>query len=427
MTEHELVQATYDDVCRMFLQGIQCVGGRRGVVYVTVPITSGYRLFKVLDREKCTAEELRRRDPALFRSEVLEPNMADAESWAEQARNSFKGRVVLDPSRLVRDGWSQDDYNNLWNRVIDDFVDIVIATPRWAFSRGARNEIEKAIRTQRKVQTLEGQTIPAEALYEMDQRARAELRSWGWSNERIDHELPPLLVGTAGSVDKPPPDDSAWHDSMAWVHEDIAWYWRRVGSAKVTQTDDARTADGLEGRSGWGPAKLRPYWEGVLAHSLATNRGRLELGSLVGASIGMLRSVWRVHGPLTAHSEMKQAGWQQRILEPTLEFADRPDLHHDQIATNVWTWLQQERLAMKRSSPADDDDRRTLELVDGDAASWSGELWDEHWEKAVNRGMALPDGRYRLGRFVAASFRLLESTTRIWGLPERTLSDTSRV
>jgi hypothetical protein len=418
------VSGDHVDLRRMFAEGVRCAGGRRGVVYVTVAITSGYRFFQLLDEMCCTGQELASAHEERFRNEVIQPNSQDAESWAEQARNSFPGRVVLDPSRLVMSGWAQHDYNSLWDSIIDEFVDIVVATPRWAFSRGARKEIEKAIRTARKVVDLTGTEIPVAELLQHDERAREELRSWGWSADRIDTELPPLDI-EAKSDEYAPSIDTAWPDAFSWVHRDLNDYMRERG-IYTPDRDDARTRLGLTDEKGWGPQKLKPYWSMVLDRSVTTNVGRVELGSLVGASVAMLRSVWRVTGPLTAHSDMRNPGWHQRQLRPLQPVPGQESLHLGQIETDVWSWIQLEHSEMRRDHTSDADDERTRELAAGDPGGWVGELWREYWDYAVHLGIDTQKGKHYLGKFVVGTFRLFESTVRLYEEPRRVRRDISR-
>lgn len=412
------------DLNSMFMQGLRCVGGRRGIVYVTVAITSGYRLFQLLDELGCSDAEVKVQHRSDFMSRVFEPNMQDAESWAEQARNAFPGRVVLDPSRLVMPGWSQADYNGLWDSVIDQFVDIVIATPHWAYSRGARKEIEKAIRTGRRVVDLTGQSIPVDALLQHDQRAREELGSWGWSAERIDAELAPLdIEAKPGEI--APDIDTAWPDTFSWVHRDLNDYGRDR-QVYTAEGDDARTRLGLTADGGWGPRKMRHYWSQVLDASVTTNLGRVELGSLVGAAVGMLRSVWRVHGPLTTHAAMREPGWKQRHLPPVTPMAGDQLLYLSQIESDVWSWIQSEHADMRSHHTAPSDDSKTVELAGGDAGAWQGELWSEYWDWAVNKGLHTQEGKYLLGKFVVCAFRVFESAVRLYDEPKRIRRDVSR-
>lgn len=424
MNDHHAREVAAAHLSSMFAQGIRCVGGRRGVVYVTVAITSGYRLFQLLDELGCNDAELKTTHPERFEAEVFRPNMDDAESWAEQARNSFAGRVVLDPSRMVMPGWSQADYNGLWESIIDEFVDIVVATPRWAFSRGARKEIEKAIRTGRQVVDLTGLPIPVSALLQHDERAREELAGWGWSSARIDGELPPLDV-VKKQDESAPAIDTAWPDAFSWVHRDLNDYGRDRGIYTPNRDDD-RTRLGLTHPDGWGERKMRQYWAQVVERSVATNVGRVELGSLVGAGVGMLRSVWRVHGPLTGHVDMGRGGWKQRSLGPTSPLVGQEQLYLGQIETDVWSWIQGEHSDMRRDHTPRSDDERTRELAAGHPGAWEGELWREHWDYAIHLSLASQEGKYHLGKFVVCAFRMLESAVRVFDEPRRTRRDVTR-
>ncbi len=252
-----------------------------------------------------------------------------------------------------------------------------------------------------------------------DGRARDQLAQWGWSPERIAHELPELVIEPKPG-EKLTVDESAWHEVFSWVHNDLNHYGRDRQEYTVA-ADDARTSLGLE--KGWGPGKTRMYWDRAIDLNITTNRGRVELASLVGCSVGMLRSVWRVHGPLTSHAGMDQPGWKQRFLAAPNELHDREDLQLGQVETDVWTWIQRQRLAMRLMTSAADDDRVTRDFADGDHGAWEGELWGEYWDWAAHYGLSSQEGKYQLGRFVVGAFRLMESSTRLFGLPQRGVPD----
>lgn len=404
-----------------FLEGLRCVGGNLGVVYVTVPITTGRRYFRLKQRLR-DGEIPHGRFEALLETEVIGPNRSDAESWADQARNAFRGRVVLDPSRLERAGWSQSHYNELWSRVIDGFVDTLVATPSWAFSAGARLEIQTGVLTNRRVADLNGSDYSRAALSDDVDRAREELLSWGWSTSEAFEAIPDLNFPHV-EVEQFGVELGAWRDAFGWVHDDVNEYTRdRV--VYPIEDDDRRTLNGLSAPGGW-IERLEKYLNAAMSHGPASNQGRVELGSLVGVSIGMLRSIWRIHGPLTPHDEMARPGWQQRYLLPPEFGVKRRDQQIAEIDSAVWTWVQQERQAMRSLYPSAEDDVWTLEFSSGDHLAWASEL-RRHWSWAVQEGLDTQTGKFSAGKAVVVAFRLFESAVRLYGRPRRQLRDISR-
>lgn len=409
------------EVYETFLEALRCVGGNLGVVYVTVPITSGRRYFRLQQRLRegqITEDDF----GSLQLDEVVIPNCSDAESWAEQARNSFRGRVVLDPSRLHRDGWSQNDYNALWSRVIDGFVDTLVATPNWAFSRGAHLEIQTGLTTNRRIADLNGGPYSHADLADDVVRARDELVSWGWSIQEAEQAIPELSL-PSGDLDRFEIELGAWRDAFGWVHDDVNEYTRER-AVYTRESDDERTSRGLTAADGW-IDRLERYLSAAIDHGPSSNQGRVELGSLVGVSVGMLRSIWRIHGPLTPHDELSRPGWEQRVLHPLSVDPRRSEQHFAEIDSAVWTWVQQERQAMRPGYPTADDDMWTVELDSGDPHAWQSEL-RRHWSWAVQEGLDSQRGKNSAGKSVVVAFRLFESAVRLYGRPRRQLRDISR-
>ena len=408
----------------MFIQAVKCVVGYRGLVYVTVPIITGKSLFLLMNELNCTAEEAKTIHKSRYNDEVFEKNMSAAESWTELARNSFPKRVVLDPSRLYVKSWGQPEYYELWNKVITEYADIVVATPDWAFSNGARAEVDMAFAAKRTVVDVNGVELSKADIQQYDEIATNLLREWRWSEEKISLALNPMSLG--GQHEQPPTGILRWarNEALSWVHEDLNNYEvrsrRELGRPYYTpSSDDERTRRGYTGPDTWNE-KLHGYWEKMLSNSCKTNVGRLELGSLLGASIAMLRSVWRIHGPLTEHKDMQNTTWNKpnrRISPAPVDYESQLQLSN--IKSSVWSWVQNEYSQM-RSEYSDAHDRdHTLELVAGNSRPWEADIWDLHWNEVLRLGLDSQEGKYHLGQFTVCIFRLFEAVIFEYGAPPR--------
>ena len=118
-----------DQITRAILDSLRCVNGLNGIVYVTVPITSGIREYKILKELSCTREDLRSRYRDRWINEVVRPNEADAEAYAFMTQIQFPNKLVLNPAELRVENWGQGDYTNMWNQVLTDFCDVLVITP----------------------------------------------------------------------------------------------------------------------------------------------------------------------------------------------------------------------------------------------------------------------------------------------------------
>jgi hypothetical protein len=408
-----------------FMQGIKCVGGTRGIVYVTVPITSGYRAFELMETLKCSNQELREKHKDRHDAEVVQPNLLSASSWAQLARNAFPDRVVLDPSQFFRKGWGQPEYYRLWKQVIEAYADTVIATPNWPYSLGSRAEVEMAINAQLRVVDLTGDEFTVDELLAADAHARNHLRNeWGWKHERIEAEIPRLSV----NIDSKPPkevSDVHWYEIFRWIHDDMVRYQESSEPVYTPQRDDDRTRLAPTSPDSWRRWRLEHYWSKALIAGVDTPAGRTELAKLAVVAVSYLRSAVRVYGPLASHVAMRSSRWYQaQVKASTVNYENRAQL--TQINTEVWTWLIAERSEARETHPDNQDDMWTQRLVESpnqQATPWNGELWGLYLQKAEQEGLHSLKGRYHLGQFATAVLRLLESSVRLYGpIPNRTNS-----
>lgn len=439
MSDHSPFDSALGSIADVFIQGVSCLAGTRGIVYTTVPITSGYNQFKLMHELNCSAEELRANEEykSRYKSDVLDANELSAVSWADQARNAFPGQVVLDPSRLFIPEWrtrpdNQQLYYSLWDKVIANFAHTVIATPKWAFSLGSRKEVEIAIRTRLQVTDIIGDVYSVEDLVAQDADARRELREWGWSAERIAQALPELVVDLE-SEHRPPAlvRDRHWHEIFTWVHEDIV----RFGKERELYTpknDDERTNRGWNAADGWLEAKFKKYWRNSLNAGLSDNAGlgRLELASMCVCAVAALQSSVRLYGGLPSHEELRAnaSTWKSKKVRRPSQF-DYSSTHEvNRVSTEVFTWLQKEHRTMRGLRPIDEDNKATEDLeTRGHDSRWGRELWNEHLDQAREKGLETIEGRYHLGLFTAAALRLLESSVNLYGpIPARKVQDVTR-
>lgn len=421
-----------DDYINLFAQSVECSAGMRGIVYMTVPITSGYNQFLLMDELKCNAEEIKSNESykARYKKDVLEANRRTAEAWCAQARSSFPGRVVLDPSPVYIIGFGQPDYYKLWDKVIRRYADTVIATPKWAFSMGSRKEVEMAISSKLKVVDLSGELFSVNDLIRQDEEARNELRSWGWNSDRIKASLPRLEFETNSNQRAHfALVNTHWEDVLRVICDDLINFLdSRNPAVYSAKGDDDRTRGNRDALQLW-TDELQKYWQRTITAGLGHDKGldRLELSSLAGVSVAMLRSVVRTCGNLTTHREMERPFWEKgkKSIVASIDYEDKHSLN--EIDASVWTWIREEHRSMRKEHSEDNDDELTSEASKDSGGGWKAELWDVHLAYAKSHGLGTVEGRYHLGRFATAVLRMLESVVRVYGpIPRRIVRDVTR-
>lgn len=123
-----------------------CVIVDQTAVYISVPITSGWRLADWVNSRKVQVDLSNVKTYVEFQRKVLEPNYQHAQNIIRNLRKQFTD-VVIDPTAF-RDveGWSQNDYRYLWGRVIEQYVGTVVFIDGWQYSNGCSYEFLVAVK-----------------------------------------------------------------------------------------------------------------------------------------------------------------------------------------------------------------------------------------------------------------------------------------
>lgn len=115
------------------------------ITYVSTPITSGIALYEALDAAGVATVEELRRDPAFFRSSVIDRNVAAADAVA-RTMVRFGGAVIAPAAFEARSlGWGQDDYMGLWLDVIERRATRLAMVDGWQYSNGGAEEYLQAL------------------------------------------------------------------------------------------------------------------------------------------------------------------------------------------------------------------------------------------------------------------------------------------
>lgn len=154
----ELVtDASLSDEGRGVIEGLRCVLGSEGAIYVSAPITGGtrYQRWFASEGKRLSATDDSYLD-GLQRA-VIEPNSAAAESLANILRQSSR-IPVIDPSRFSIEHWGQPQYRRLWSQVVEEFAASVHFAEGWGASIGCALEFIHA--AQKGISLFEGAEKP---------------------------------------------------------------------------------------------------------------------------------------------------------------------------------------------------------------------------------------------------------------------------
>ena len=122
---------------------LKCVTGKENAAYVSVPITTGKRFLEWY-KEKGRLLKNTEYAEAHF-TEVIKPNMEDAQDFISHIRETHQC-IVVEPTSLTIDCWTQTEYNNFWKVVIEQYIDKVYFGDGWYLSKGCTIEFMTAFK-----------------------------------------------------------------------------------------------------------------------------------------------------------------------------------------------------------------------------------------------------------------------------------------
>jgi hypothetical protein len=398
-----LIGAPLEPTTNAILDTIRCLGGDNGIVYVTVPITTGIREFQLMKRLSCSREMLRTSFKKDWELAVKHPNQADAEAYALMVKLRYPNRLVLNPAALEVEMWSQDQYTEMWNQVLVEFCDTLVVTPDWMFSKGAREEVQRMLLLGREVVDIFGKRLAPDMLARSDESMKERLVSLGWDEPTIDIMLPPMKLprGTGVVTRRSQPD---WDRAVKWILDERRWQQRILEF-----DDDKRTqADGPRGKAGNWHALMSKYYLRAQEAGIETESGGTNLMIYASLAVAHLESVMDVFGPLPEPGfSSGETPILSRIHPPELE-------RNDRLALAV-AWLRREHFYTNSKYPSDaDDDNTSMGIGSG---SWWDRQLKMYWARAFESGLDTLSGRQQLGKFATTALNLATSRVRLFGLP----------
>jgi hypothetical protein len=306
MTEREQpVGELAMDVTGLLIEAFQAAGADDGLVYVSVPITSGPRELQLLVKLGCTREQLRSEHRERWLAEVVRPNEREAVAYAARVRALFPQQLVVEPARLHVSQWSQKDYGTFWETLIRKFALRLIATPDWALSSGSRQEVEVAVEIGLPILDVRGHPQTSEDLVNADRSARDAARRFGFSDDETERYLPRLAfavetsgapaLGTGKAALEETFVNRASSEVFSWLRGERALQLKEWGA----DIDDTHTREGLNEGSWW-PSQLDHYLHRARELGIETAAGRQALAKFVATATALLESSVRIHGWLPA-------------------------------------------------------------------------------------------------------------------------------
>lgn len=381
------------------IDSLRCVGADRGLVYVTVPITTGLREFVLMKELSCSRDDLRSKYRSRWLSEVVEPNEADAEAYARMTQLYHPDKLVLNPAHMRVDGWGQEHYTEMWNQVLVEFCDLLVVTPDWTFSSGAIGEVREMALLGREITDVVGRSISNSQLQEMATHSRGVLVSMGFDERFLEEHLPRLHLPGRRSNSMRRFTELDWDRSVDWLMRERRWQVQRAFD------DDGRTRDDGPhlAQSRW-KQRLEKYLDVARSRGIDSPEGGIALAQYVTVCVALMESVWRIYGSLPEPGHPRGVVRMGRFLRSADSETDTFPL--------IVAWLRREHsYTIAKYDFRDDDDHTRNAHRD---EYWWRQL-DWYYGLSCNEGLETPQGRQCLGKFVSTGLSFLTSRWRVFG------------
>lgn len=152
---------------------------RKGAVYASSPITSGYRLYSAARLAGCTPETFRRDNQEKFQEAAMQPNLRDGAHFGERLRR-LGWPLVIVPGEFFARGWAQEHYMSLWRQVIVRYARSVAFNAQWHWSTGCIEEFLIAIQADKRILDCDGTPFEARHGAELIRHTVDEVDAWGF-------------------------------------------------------------------------------------------------------------------------------------------------------------------------------------------------------------------------------------------------------
>lgn len=141
MEDRDPRQREFDAALDAFRAG----GCHRGAVYLSTPITTGWREAALLDELSIDRPDLRSRYRKRWLKEVVFANEETALDAEARIRAEVPAEITVVNPAHVRMAWSQSEYEKFWDLFLTEFPVIVMPLAGWELSSGALAEIRTAL------------------------------------------------------------------------------------------------------------------------------------------------------------------------------------------------------------------------------------------------------------------------------------------
>lgn len=177
------------------------------IAYISVPITSGQRLYDYMAEKGFATQDDAKKDEDAFFDNVVAPNLAAGVEASNRWRIQLHGAVIapvefekkLREQKLIN--WGQDAFMGMWVPLIEKKVTHMVMLDGWEYSNGSGEEYLQAVimqmgfasRTNIRITDVEGKALALDDGIGMIADAFTHLHSRGLKSRNMAETLGILL------------------------------------------------------------------------------------------------------------------------------------------------------------------------------------------------------------------------------------------
>lgn len=152
------------------------------VVYLSSAITTGKRLYDYLSKHKI-------KDPSKVSHEtlfgtIMNQNIAESIVASSKIRGLGYPYVIV-PGYFIANGWTQQHYYDLWDKVVNDYSDIVFMNAGWEFSSGCVTELYLGLKYNKDLRDVEMNPFNLDEGLKKIRSAIVKLEKRGFKPEKL--------------------------------------------------------------------------------------------------------------------------------------------------------------------------------------------------------------------------------------------------
>jgi len=171
------------------LSSLDCMIFDREAVYASSEFTTGKRFYELCrDSKVLTAEGLKKALGTRYNTQLLLPNIDKGVTFARKLRG-LGFPLVISPNPLFVKGWGQDEYLQLWVKVITDKCNASYFNDGWQFSNGCTLEYLRSVQHGIPVFDSDGRRLPVKQARHDIAMAITELEAEGFSVPKLNEVL----------------------------------------------------------------------------------------------------------------------------------------------------------------------------------------------------------------------------------------------